>query len=276
MRRFAGWLLLALAGCGGEEAQETADAGADGVEKQWTLVWSDEFEGSAGAPPDPRYWTPEVGGDGWGNEQLEFNTDRVENASLDGEGHLVITARRELYQGSSYTSARLITRGLVEVSQGRVEARLKMPVGSGMWPAFWMLGASFPETSWPACGEIDVVEYRGQEPGIANAALHGPGYSGGQAIDDSTAVAGGGLNWDFHIFAVEWSADEIVWLVDDYAYHRVTRETLPPLTTWVFDQPFFLLLNLAVGGVYVGPVGADTVFPQAFVADYVRAYEVAP
>lgn len=276
MRRIAMLLMLAALGCGGEDAGPVADAGAGSGANGWQLVWSDEFEGSAGAPPDPRFWTPEVGGDGFGNEQLEFNTDRPENAALDGSGHLVITARRELYQGASYTSARLITRGLVEVSQGRVEARLKMPVGSGMWPAFWMLGASFPETSWPACGEIDVVEYRGQEPGIANAALHGPGYSGGQAIDDSTAVAGGGLNRDFHIFAVEWSADEIVWLVDEYPYHRVTRETLPPLTTWVFDQPFFLLLNLAVGGSYVGPVGADTVFPQAFVADYVRAYEVAP
>jgi len=276
MRRIAMLLMLAAVGCGGEDAGPVADAGAGSGANGWQLVWSDEFEGSAGAPPDPRFWTPEGGGDGWGNEQLEFNTDRPENAALDGSGHLVITARRELYQGASYTSARLITRGLVEVSQGRVEARLKMPVGSGMWPAFWMLGASFPETSWPACGEIDVVEYRGQEPGIANAALHGPGYSGGQAIDDSTAVAGGGLNRDFHIFAVEWSADEIVWLVDEYPYHRVTRETLPPLTTWVFDQPFFLLLNLAVGGSYVGPVGADTVFPQAFVADYVRAYEVAP
>lgn len=276
MRRIAMLLMLAALGCGGEDAGPVADAGAGSGANGWQLVWSDEFEGSAGAPPDPRFWTPEVGGDGFGNEQLEFNTDRPENAALDGSGHLVITARRELYQGASYTSARLITRGLVEVSQGRVEARLKMPVGSGMWPAFWMLGASFPETSWPACGEIDVVEYRGQEPGIANAALHGPGYSGGQAIDDSTAVAGGGLNRDFHVFAVEWSADEIVWLVDEYPYHRVTRETLPPLTTWVFDQPFFLLLNLAVGGSYVGPVGADTVFPQAFVADYVRAYEVAP
>ena len=276
MRRIAMLLMLAALGCGGEDAGPVADAGAGSGANGWQLVWSDEFEGSAGAPPDPRFWTPEVGGDGFGNEQLEFNTDRPENAALDGSGHLVITARRELYQGASYTSARLITRGLVEVSQGRVEARLKMPVGSGMWPAFWMLGASFPETSWPACGEIDVVEYRGQEPGIANAALHGPGYSGGQAIDDSTAVAGGGLNRDFHIFAVEWSADEIVWLVDGYPYHRVTRERLPPLTTWVFDQPFFLLLNLAVGGSYVGPVGADTVFPQAFVADYVRAYEVAP
>jgi beta-glucanase (GH16 family) len=276
MKRVAVVCMLAALGCGDEAPSSEADAGADAGATQWQLVWSDEFEGSAGAPPDPRYWTPEVGGDGWGNEQLEFNTDRTENAALDGAGNLVITARRELYQGSNYTSARLITRDLVEVRQGRVEARLKMPVGSGMWPAFWMLGANFPETSWPACGEIDVVEYRGQEPGIANAALHGPGYSGGQAIDGSTAVAGGGLYKDFHIFAVEWSADEIVWLVDDYPYHRVTRESLPPLTSWVFDQPFFLLLNLAVGGSYVGPVGADTIFPQALVADYVRAYEVAP
>ena len=276
MRRVAVLCMLAVLGCGGEDAGPVADAGAGSGANGWQLVWSDEFDPPPPPPPPPPPWTPEVGGDGFGNEQLEFNTDRPENAALDGSGHLVITARRELYQGASYTSARLITRGLVEVSQGRVEARLKMPVGSGMWPAFWMLGASFPETSWPACGEIDVVEYRGQEPGIANAALHGPGYSGGQAIDDSTAVAGGGLNRDFHIFAVEWSADEIVWLVDEYPYHRVTRESLPPLTTWVFDQPFFLLLNLAVGGSYVGPVGADTVFPQAFVADYVRAYEVAP
>lgn len=276
MKRVAGLCMLALLGCGDEAPSSAADAGADAGAKQWQLVWSDEFDGSAGSPPDARYWTPEVGGDGFGNAQLEFNTDRTENAALDGSGHLVITARRELYQGSSYTSARLITRDLVEVRQGRVEARLKMPVGSGMWPAFWMLGANFPETPWPACGEIDVVEYRGQEPGIANAAVHGPGYSGGQAIDDAAAVAGGGLHRDFHTYAVEWSADEIVWFVDDYEYHRVTRESLPPLTTWVFDQPFFLLLNLAVGGNYVGPVGADTVFPQALVADYVRAYEVAP
>ena len=156
MKRVAVVCMLAALGCGGEEPGPTADAGADAGATQWQLVWSDEFEGSAGAPPDPRYWTPEVGGDGWGNQQLEFNTDRTENAALDGAGNLVITARRELYQGSSYTSARLITRDLVEVRQGRVEARLKMPVGSGMWPAFWMLGANFPETSWPACGEIDV------------------------------------------------------------------------------------------------------------------------
>ena len=276
MRRLAGCMLLAMAGCteGGTDAG--ADAGTDIGAKQWTLVWSDEFEGSAGTAPNPANWAPDVGGDGWGNAQLEYNTDRTENAALDGAGNLVITARRELYRGSSYTSARLVTRGLVEVGFGRVEARMKMPLGSGMWPAFWMLGASFPETSWPACGEIDVVEYRGQEPGLANAAVHGPGYSGGQAISEQAAIAGGGLHRDFHTYAVEWTPDEIVWFVDDFAYHRVTRESLPPLTTWVFDQPFFLLLNLAVGGNYVGPVGADTVFPQSLTVDWVRAYEAAP
>lgn len=275
--RLAGCLGLTglVAGCGAVGTSDD-DSAEDGVTPDaWTLVWSDEFDGPAGQAPDPTVWTPEVGGDGWGNQQLEFNTDRTENAALDGDGNLVITARREAFQGNSYTSARLSTMGAVTAEQGRIEARIQLPVGAGIWPAFWMLGESFPEVGWPQCGEIDILEYRGQEPAIVHGTVHGPGYSAGQGITGRTAVAGGGLHRDFHVYAIEWDADAIRWFVDDLHYHTVTRDDLPGAAPWVFDAPHFLILNIAVGGTFVGPVAADTVFPQAMRVDYVRIYEAA-
>jgi beta-glucanase (GH16 family) len=236
------------------------------------LSWSDEFDGAAGSSPDPTKWGFDVGGSGWGNHQLEFDTNRPTNASLDGNGHLVITAEKESYMGSTYTSARMTTKQQFTQAYGRFEARLKMPTGPGMWPAFWLLGANIDATPWPGCGEIDVVEYRGQEPTIAHGSVHGPGYSGGAAITQSYALPSAArLDADFHTYAVQWDPGRIAFELDGNVYETVTPANLGT-KTWVFDHPFFIILNLAVGGDYVGPPSASTPFPGALVVDYVRVY----
>ena len=148
------------------------------TERSWQLVWEDEFEGPAGQSPDDSKWKFDIGTD-WGNAQLEYDTDRPENASLDGEGNLAITARRESFGGQPFTSARMTTQGLFNQAYGRFEARIKMPWGPGIWPAFWLLGSNIDQVGWPQCGEIDIMEYRGQEPNIIHGTVHGPGYSGG-------------------------------------------------------------------------------------------------
>jgi len=265
-------LAFGATACGDDEnVKDPADN--NGATTEWTLVWSDEFDGAAGTPPNPDIWVPETGGDGWGNAQLEYNTDRTENASHDGSGNLAIVARQEAFGGNAYTSARLSTNGTLSQQYGRIEARIQMPVGSGIWPAFWMLGDNFESIGWPSCGEIDIMEFRGQEPAIVHGTVHGPGYSAAQGITDSLAVAGGGLHRDFHVYAIEWEPTEIRWYVDDLHYHTVTPDDLPGVSPWVFDQPFFLILNIAIGGSFIGPVGADTVFPQTMLVDYVRIYE---
>jgi beta-glucanase (GH16 family) len=251
----------------------------------WKLAWSEEFDGLAGQAPNPALWTAEIGTgpgeDGWGNKQLEYDTDRPENVALDGEGHLVITALKESYQGSAYTSARLKTQGKREQKQGRIEARIKMPVGKGLWPAFWLLGTDIDQVGWPTCGEIDVVEYRGQQPLAVQGSLHGPGYSGGNPLTGSFSLPGpDGFDQDFHVFGIEWDEEQIAFEVDGVAYqsfqHTGPYSDLPPGTAWVFDKPFFILLNLAVGGTFVGTPNAATTFPQAMVIDYIRVYERDP
>jgi beta-glucanase (GH16 family) len=238
---------------------------------QWQLVWQDEFDGPAGQSPDAARWTYDVG-TGWGNQQLEFDTARPENVSLDGAGNLAITAREEEYQGQHYTSGRINTRGRFEQSTGRFEARMRMPSGAGMWPAFWLLGSDFASVGWPACGEIDILEYRGQEPTRLHGSLHGPGYSGGNAVTRSTVVPGGGMDAGFHVYAIDWTAKKITWSVDGVVYSTVTPSSLPGGAAWVFNHPFFVILNLAVGGNFVGPPNASTTFPQQLLVDYVRVY----
>jgi beta-glucanase (GH16 family) len=245
--------------------------------EQWVLTASDEFDGEEGTPPDPAMWAYDIGGDGWGNQQLEFNTDRVENVSQDGseQGNLRIVAREESYEGNDYTSARIKTQGLAEQKYGRFEARIKLPEGQGLWPAFWMLGANVDEVGWPDAGEIDVMEYQGQRPGRVFGSLHGPGYSGGEAISgDFSLPDGETFADDFHILAVEWDPSLIRFSVDGEAYHTV-RSTEVPRDKWVFDHEFFVILNLAVGGTLGGPVGPDTVFPAEVLVDYVRIFERA-
>ncbi|WP_164015264.1 glycoside hydrolase family 16 protein [Pyxidicoccus trucidator] len=238
----------------------------------WALVWQDEFDGPAGTPPSPERWKHDVGGGGWGNEQLEFDTARPENASLDGAGHLVITARKERYEERDYTSARINTQGRFEPTYGRIEARLQLPVGRGIWPAFWMLGADVGSLGWPDCGEIDIMEYRGQLPSIVRGSLHGPGYSGGDNLGAEHVAAGVKLNEDFHVYAIEWEPERIRWFLDGTMFFEATPARLPAGKKWVFDHPHFIILNVAVGGNFVGPVDRSTVFPQQMKVDYVRVY----
>lgn len=257
-----------LAACGGGSSQ-----GTDPDPDAWRLVWSDEFDGAAGQPPDPAKWAHDIGTD-WGNQQLEWTTDRPENASTDGEGRLAITAREESYRGRPYTSARLKTQDRFEQRYGRFEARIRVPAGRGIWPAFWMLGADIDEVGWPRSGEIDVMEFRGQEVNVLHASIHGPGHAGDQAYTRRYVLPDGRLDTDFHVYAVEWGPDRITWFLDDEPYHVARRDEVPG--EWVYDHPFFMLLNVAVGGAFVGHVGPDVTFPRTMLVDWVRVYEAAP
>ncbi len=239
----------------------------DGV---YTLVWQDEFEGPAGTLPDAEKWVADIGTN-WGNNQLEYDTNHPENASLDGQGNLLIVARQESWQGSAYTSARLCTRGLYQPSRGRVEARMKLPSGQGLWPAFWLLGANISTTGWPACGEIDIMEYRGQEPGVIHNSLHGPGYSGGNAVTRRVDHSPTRYDQDFHVFAVEWEESLIRWQIDGLTTFEAAPDDLPG--DWVYNHAFYLILNVAVGGNFVGAPNGSTVFPQTMSVDWVRVYQ---
>lgn len=244
-------------------------------ERNWELTWSDEFNGNSGASPDASKWSYDIGtgNGGWGNQELEYYTNRPENISMDGNGNLIITAKKESYNGSAFTSARIKTKGLFDQKYGRFEARLKTPYGPGLWPAFWMLGANMDQVPWPKCGEIDIMELRGQEPHIINGTLHGPGYSGGAAITKMHGLQNGRFDTDFHIFAVEWDADKVDFFVDDYLYQRLTKEEVEKKGQWVYNTPFFMILNVAVGGNYVGFPVDGTPFPQKMTVDYVRVYK---
>jgi beta-glucanase (GH16 family) len=239
------------------------------AERRWTLVWSDEFDGPAGERPSAASWTSDIG-TGWGNGQLEYDTDRATNAALDGAGNLVITARRESLGGREYTSARLTTAGKREFRYGKIEARMRLAGGRGLWPAFWMLGTDYATAGWPASGEIDIVELRGHEANTVLASVHGPGYSGGNSITRRHTVAGARFDLDFHVFAVEWTADRVEWFLDGTRYHTVRRADVPG--AWPFDKPFYLILNVAVGGTLVGPPDASTTFPRTMAVDWVRVY----
>lgn len=258
---------LTTVSCGTESGGEN---GAD-----WELTWSDEFEGEEGTSPNPSNWTFDIGtgNNGWGNGEFQYYTDSPENVSLDGEGNLVITARKEPFNGSPFTSARIKTEGLFDQAYGRFEARIKTPFGRGIWPAFWMLGANFSSVGWPQTGEIDIMEYRGQEPAKIHGSLHGPGYSAGNAITDSFTLDNSRFDTGFHLFAVEWFEDRIDYYVDNVRYQSINRSDVDG--EWVFNKPFFLILNVAVGGTFVGPPSSQTPFPQEMTVDYVRVYNKA-
>lgn len=235
----------------------------------WELVWADEFAQADGSRPDPAKWGYDTGGWGWGNNEWQYYTDRAENARIEG-GQLVIEAREESHLGSNYTSARLLTKGKWAWTYGRIEARIKVPRGQGIWPAFWMLGADFDTVGWPDCGEIDVMEHIGREPKNVYGTIHGPEYSGGNSVGGSRTFDAD-VGDDFHVFAVEWEENVIRWHVDGIHYFSATPASLEG-ETWVFDHPHFLLLNVAVGGNWPGYPDASTVFPQQMLVDYVRVY----
>ena len=235
-----------------------------------TLVWQDEFT-TAGAP-NAALWNYNIGteSNGWGNNELQYYTNRSENIVVQN-GMLKITAIKESYMGSAYTSARILTKGKYEKKYGRLEARIKMPDGKGLWPAFWMLGSDSDSVSWPQCGEIDIMEYLGSNPTTVFGTLHGPGYSGGAAISKNFTLPSNRFDNDFHIFGIEWGENYINFYVDDVLFNQLT----PAKVTgeWVFNKPFFIILNMAVGGNYPGSPNAETVFPQSMLIDYVRVYE---
>lgn len=247
----------------------------------WALEWSDEFSQTNSVTPDPAKWAYDLGGGGWGNNELQSYTSRTNNCRIE-DGHLIIEAHKESYAGTDnkardYTSARLKTKGKAAWTCGRIEAGIKVPRGQGIWPAFWMLGTDIDKAGWPACGEIDIMENIGKEPGIVHGTIHGPGYSGGSGIGGGyTLPEGAALSDDFHRFAVEWETNRIRWFIDDQAYFTVTPTNLPANTRWAYDKPHFILLNLAVGGNWPGNPNSTTVFPQRMVVDYVRVYTRRP
>lgn len=265
---------LFVLGCGSDASflaptgDTTPIAPADA---RWKLVFEDDFEGPAGTPPSDM-WVYDLGNgrDGWGNLQLEYDTNRPENVSLDGQGNLVITARKEPFSGFNYTSGRIKTEGRLNVHYGRVAARMKLPKGKGIWPAFWMLGANYQQVTWPHCGEIDIMELAGSKPRQVRGSLHGPSYYGGNNLG-RYYDAGQDLSANFHEYAVVWTEEGISFEFDGKTYFTARRERIDD---WVFDHPFFIILNLAVGGMYDGDPDDTTVFPQQLVVDYVRVYEL--
>jgi len=242
------------------------------------LVWSDEFNGPAGQAPDGSKWGRDIGGGGFGNNEHQYYTDSTSNAALDGNGNLVITARREnpnnyqcWYGYCTYTSARLLTYGKFTQLYGTLEARMRLPIGQGFWPAFWMLGDNFASVGWPQCGEIDIME--NVDPYYVHGSLHGPGYSGGSGLSSSFRTPNGQpFANDFHIYRIVWTPTSITWSVDGVNY--ATKTPADATGQWVFNHPFFFILNLAVGGDWPGYPDASSVFPQTMVIDYVRAYSL--
>ncbi|MEU0302380.1 family 16 glycosylhydrolase [Streptomyces sp. NPDC006175] len=240
-------------------------------------TWADEFDGAAGSAPDSSKWTLEKGGSGNGNNELQYYTDSTRNASLDGNGNLVITAHRNSDSGlqcwygtCQYTSARLNTAQTFTQAYGRYEARIKIPRGQGIWPAFWMLGDDLGSVGWPNSGEIDIMENVGKEPGTVHGTIHGPGYSGGAGIGAAYSLPDGrAFADDFHTFAVDWSPNALVWSVDGQTYQTRTPADVNG-NKWVFDHPFFIVLNLAVGGNWPGSPDGSTSLPQTMTVDYVR------
>ena len=250
------------------------------VHPGWELTWSDEFNQPDGSAPDPAKWKFAVGGNGWGNKELEYYTARPQNTHIR-HGRLEIVARKEDYTGEDavkrdYTSARLITAGKFAQAYGRFEARIKIPSGQGVWPAFWLLGADDRELGWPTCGEIDIMENIGREPAIVHGTIHGPGYSGGKGIGAPYALSSGRFADAFHIYAVEWGPESIRFYVDDHPYATRKPSDLPAGTKWVYDHPFYILLNFAVGGAWPGSPDATSKFPQTMLVDYVRVYKKMP
>ncbi|WP_369221034.1 family 16 glycosylhydrolase [Streptomyces sp. R39] len=259
--------LVATAAVGPARAASTSAAASAAA-----VTFSDNFDGAAGSPVDSSKWTTETG-DNVNNHEREYYTSGTNNAALDGQGHLVITARKEnpanyqcWYGTCQYTSARLNTSGKFNAQYGHVEARMKIPRGQGMWPAFWMLGTP---VNWPDSGEIDVMENVGFEPSTVHGTIHGPGYSGANGIGAAYSLPNGQAFADaFHTFAVDWSPNSIKWSVDGTVYETRTPADVGS-NTWVFNKPFFLILNLAVGGYWPGDPDSSTSFPAQLVVDSV-------
>ncbi len=280
-------LVIALFSCSESEKQT--------VTTKFNLVFEDEFE--VNGSPDPANWSFDIGrgplNDGWGNNELQFY--KSENTIVQN-GYLIITAKSEAFGGVNYTSSRLKSRNKFEQKYGRFEARIKLPIGKGMFPAFWLLGENFCEAQtkigdnvtcdsslpnyeagnvlWPQCGEIDIMEYLGNKPTEVFGTIHGPGFSGGNSISKKYNLSNDRFENDFHVFGVEWTENHINWYVDNVLYNQITRKDVEDKDgEWVFDNSFYMILNLAVGGNLPGSPNATTSYPQRMIVDYVRVYQ---
>jgi beta-glucanase (GH16 family) len=242
------------------------------------LVWSDEFNGPSGAFNSIAKWSLATGGGGWGNHESQCYTTSRKNSATNGSGQLVITALRSLGQRcadghyNAFTSARLTTQSKFTVTHGRLEIRAKLPAGAGAWPAFWALGANGPQVGWPRCGEIDVMEYTGNRPTVTTSAAHAATYFGAHWYATRTSPTSSSLSSQFHVYAVDWTSSTLTYYRDSTVIGRITRAEVIKHGVWPFDKPFYLLINLAMGGTYAGSVPASVQAPQRYVLDYVRIY----
>lgn len=277
-----GWALAAMVLLtGGATAFASGPPGAHPPDRRagaWTLVWSDDFNAPDGSAPDPAKWRVISSGSGFGNNELEYYTARPGNIHQEN-GKLVITARKEKYTGEdgarAYTSARLESQGRFELKYGRVEARIKIARGQGIWPAFWMLGSDFESIGWPACGEVDIMENIGSEPSRVHGSLHGPGYSGSNPLSAFYTLPNHRRFSDgYHVFAIEWEPQTIRFYVDNVLFETQNAGDLAEGKTWAFNHPFFLVLNVAVGGFWPGKPNTTTAFPTSMLVDYVRVYRL--
>lgn len=267
-------LIALLASCSPSGNADTEGVDEDG----YKLVWRDDFSGSK---IDRSNWGfqngtgSDVGLVGWGNNESQYYTDREKNAYLEN-GFLVIEAHREDFQGKPYTSARLVTKDKRSWTYGRFEMRAKLPKTQGIWPAFWMLPADNAYGGWPASGEIDIMELVGHTPEIAYGTVHfGNSFQDRSYITGEISLPQGDFSQDFHLFSIEWEPDSIRWSMDDKVYHAVNKASLAPYS-WPFDKPFYILLNVAVGGNWPGYPDETTILPQKMVIDYVKVYQKVP
>lgn len=275
-------LLAAFGGASGASGNNGSSSGST-VTKE-TLAWSDEFNGTtANSAPNPQNWTYDTGAGGWGNNELEtycaYGSATAPcdpsnpNVYVGTDGYLHIVARNP--SSGVYTSARIKSEGLQSFQYGRIEARIQMPAGQGMWPAFWMLGSDISSKPWPACGEMDIMESVGKIPSINVGSIHGTGFTGSQIGTEYTLPNNEKFADGFHTFGIIWSPKRIKFYVDypSNVYATYTPSSLPPGAGWPFDNgKFFFILNVAVGGGWPGQPDAAAVFPQQMLVDYVRVY----
>lgn len=237
----------------------------------WILQWADEFDDDG--LPDPRRWSYDAGGHGWGNSELQHYTrERAENARVEG-GRLIIEARKETWEDSAFTSARLVSKGEGDWTYGRIEVRAKLPAGRGTWPAIWML-PSTPDRRWPDDGEIDIMEHVGHDPGIVHASIHTTAYNHVRSTQKTATIAVPDAQDAFHVYSVEWTRLRVTCLIDDFAYFSYDRAPDATKDEWPFDHDFHLVLNVAVGGSWGDTEGIDeTAFPARLEIDYVRVLQ---
>lgn len=258
-------IVSCISSCTG--SRKTTDANA------WKLSWQEEFnyEGL----PDSSKWGYDIGGHGWGNNELQYYTDaNIANASVGG-GSLKLTALQQKRENRDYTSARLVTKGKADFTYGKIEIRAKLPPGRGLWPAFWMLGSNHPVVNWPDCGEIDILEHVGFEKDSVFGTIHTKTYNHVRKTQKGKKVFINDPYGEFHLYAIEWTPERLDFLLDDSLYYHTANEH-KTTAEWPFDNPFYLIVDLAIGGNLGGRKGVDdTVFPAVLEVDYIRVYKNA-